>query len=642
MRKITGFFMAVLLAISFVTAQTITSMSPSNGQGPVLQADAGGGSGFTFPIFNGGSATFEQVGGDLAVFVQQGSNWVGIDGNAGSGWVYDQNWGHFWEGGGGFWFRVEETTKVRLQSKANNGVYLDYTINYTAPVRTDYKLTPREGTQYSAGDDGAIGVPLPHIDGSPAIQKEIDNFVYEVKIGGNWVALTSASDFQYQANGYSNTSAKNQWGYWTGGGIWGLWFQPITENYDIRIGYPTSNTKGGAIGDNWVEYKFIGNPNAPRPDPVTGSIVLGTTDNWEIPGWKLIWNDEFTDNHLDESKWNYEVGYFLNDDPGTWGFGNEELQHYTNSTNNVFVEDGKLNLKAFPDPKSGWSQNPGQVAPYSSGKIFSKDKYSFKYGRIDFCVKLPTIQGTWPACWMMPQDEIYGGWALSGEIDVMEAKGRLPNGSSGAIHFGGAWPDNKYIDGEYHFEEGNIGNFNVYSVVWEKESIKWYVNGKCFFIANNNQWKTKAVSEEENPFAPFDQEFFVIMNLAIGGWFDKGAVLNPADFPATMQIDYVRVYEPCDTCSGGVTAINKLANKKALTASFAGITNGQINLRLADGNYNVELYDLQGRQISKVNLNAINGVNATGLKTDKLSKGVVVLNVKKGNNSVLQQKILIK
>jgi len=532
------------LVFQNINKTTITAMTPT--QGPQITASFTGGAGFTYPTFNNDPAvTYAAVADDLKMFVKpvNSTTWIDIDNNAASGWIYDHNFGQFTDGGGGYWFNVTESIHVKLESKTS-GVNVVYTITFNEAVRNSYVITPYEGTTFTADANGSIGIPLPKIDGGAPIGKELDNFVYQININGQWVELGNSgqSGFTYAANGYNNMSDANQWGYWADY-IYGLWFQPIQEDMQIRIGYPLNGQKGGSVGSNYVNYTLIGNPDAPRPDVSDQEdIAIGTPSDPAIQGMNLIWQDEFNGTTLDTSKWNYEQGYYLNDDPNTWGWGNAELQHYTDSAQNVFVQDGKLNIRALNDPKS-FPQDPNRYAQYSSGKINTKNHFTLKYGRVDFRAKLPTGNGVWPALWMLPQDSPYGTWAASGEIDVMEARGRLPGSTSGAVHFGGTWPANQHISGEYHFPEGqNINNdYHVYSVVWEEDNIKWYVDGKFFFKVTNEQWYSLAAPN--NPNAPFDQPFYLIMNLALGGNFDGGISPNPSDIPATMQVDYVRVYK---------------------------------------------------------------------------------------------------
>lgn len=545
--KANGVTLDFTLVFQHINQTTITSMTPT--QGPQLTASYTGGAGFTYPIFNNDPAIiYEAVAHDLKLYVKpvNSNTWIDIDNNASSGWIYDVNFGQFTEGGGGYWFTVTESIHVKLESKSSSA-NLIYTIIFDEPVRNSYIITPYDGTSYAADMKGAIGIPLPKIDGGPPIGTEFGNFVYEINIDGQWVDMRDArqSGFVYSAGGYNHMSDADQWGYWADY-IYGLWFQPIQVDMQIRIGYPLNGQAGGSIGDNFVYYTLIGNPNAPRPDITDQEdIAIGTPSDPTIEGMTLIWQDEFNGTQLDTSKWNYEQGYYLSDDPNSWGWGNAELQHYTDSEQNVYVQDGKLNITALNDPKS-FPQDPNRYALYSSGKINTKDHFSFQYGRVDFRAKLPTGNGIWPAFWMLPDEDVYGPWAASGEIDIMEAKGRLPSTTSGAIHFGGQWPVNQYIAGEYHFPEGQTfaNDFHVYTLIWEEDNFKWYVNGKFFFKVARDQWYS--VAAPNNPNAPFDQPFYIIMNLAIGGHFDGGRSPDPGDIPATMQVDYVRVYKESD------------------------------------------------------------------------------------------------
>ncbi len=612
----TGATLDYTLVFNNIPTATITSMTPT--QGPVITASPAGGSGFTYPIFNGDpSIPYAAVASDLRLYVKpvNGTQWVSIDNNAASGWIYDSNFGQFTDGGGGYWFTVTESINVRLES-ASSGASLIYTINYPTPVRNNYLLTPYDGTQFTADELGAIGVPLPRIDGGAPVSYELGNFVYEIKINNVWVELGnySQSGFTYSGNGYNNLSDANQWGYWADY-IFGLWFRPIQVDMELRIGYPLNGQPGGAIGSNYIYYTFIGNPDAPRPDVSDlGNIEIGTPDNPAISGMDLIWQDEFSGSALNTGVWDYNTGYYLSDDPNSWGWGNNELEHYTDNTNNVYLADGKLNITALNEPRS-FPQDPSRIAPYSSGKINTRDSFSFQYGRIDFRAKLPTGNGIWPALWMLPVNDTYGAWAASGEIDVMEAKGRLPGITSGAVHFGGQWPVNRYISGEYVFPGGQTfdSDFHVYTLVWEEDNFKWYVDGVCFLKITREQWYTIGAPGNEN--APFDQPFYIIMNLAIGGHFDGGLAPDPEDIPATMQVDYVRVYKPGDGEDpepAPVTGITLNRSEAALAPGETVTLNATVTPSNA-GNKNVT-WSSGNPQVATVNNGVVTGV-ASGTAT---------------------------
>lgn len=258
---------------------------------------------------------------------------------------------------------------------------------------------------------------------------------------------------------------------------------------------------------------------------------VSAEENGHVPDWQITFEDEFDGEELDLSKWTIDTGNgFYNDGEWISGWGNNEDQYY--HEDNVRVEDGRLILEAREEQMS---DEHGEY-DFTSGKVLTRDNFYQAYGRFEARMKLPDGQGFWPAFWMMPQDDTYGGWAASGEIDIMENAGSETDRTSGAIHYGGLWPNNTYTHGEYDFTEGSTTEFNTYAVEWEPEEIRWYVNDDLFF--STSEWHTAGY---EYP-APFNQDFFLILNLAIGGWFD-GPTDDTTEFPAQVEVDYVRVYE---------------------------------------------------------------------------------------------------
>ncbi|MBQ6886781.1 MAG: family 16 glycosylhydrolase [Lachnospiraceae bacterium] len=542
------------------TADTSAVTALSAAAGTTISANRTGSGFIAFPnaIANGGS--FPTNADNLVAYVKKAgepdSAYVNIDNNAESGWVYNTNFGIEQYG---YWFKVEESgsINVKLALKDNENVSLVYDITYSDTVRDSYKVYANGATTITAdAKTGATGVVFPWLGGTTdanlPTNKELDTFVIEYynESTGSWVEFANAAEsgWYYQGNGYVNYSSKNQWGYFDDY-VFGLWFQPVTEDFKLRIGYPESGVKGDAVGSNYIEYQFIGAPNAYRPEDVEiGDISVGGegSDPYALDGWDLYFNDEFSGNTLDMSNWSYNTGYFLDpSDPNTFGWGNNEEEYYTDDADNIFVNDGALHLVAKYDPYTFTCTDAAQTkvtADYSSGKIISKDKVSFTYGRVDFRAKLPAGQGLWPALWLLPNDESYGTWAASGEIDVMEARGRVTNATSGTIHYGGAWPNNKYTGTDYIFPEGSTfdDGYHVYSVIWEEDNITWYVDGEFFQYIPKGQWYS---ANSNSDTAPFDQDFYLIMNLAVGGWFD-GGVLPTSDFSsAEMLVDYVRVYK---------------------------------------------------------------------------------------------------
>ena len=276
--------------------------------------------------------------------------------------------------------------------------------------------------------------------------------------------------------------------------------------------------------------------NTPHTITIDHTAVVRTGDA-EVrdtePDWELVWSDEFEGSELDMEKWNYDTGNgFYDGDEWVPGWGNEELQYY--KEDNVRVENGHLILEGrqLDEPIS---DEHGSY-DYSSGKITTENKFSQAYGRFEASMKLPEGNGYWPAFWMMPQDDAYGGWAASGEIDIMENAGHKTDVIGGAIHYGGVFPNNTHSTQDYTFTEGSTTDFNEYAVEWEPGEIRWYVNDELYYIAD--EWYTAG-----HPFpAPFDQEFYLILNLAIGGWYGK-LPDETTPFPGEVAVDYVRVYE---------------------------------------------------------------------------------------------------
>ena len=260
--------------------------------------------------------------------------------------------------------------------------------------------------------------------------------------------------------------------------------------------------------------------------PETTAPKPAATEAPELDGYNLLWHDEFDGDTLDESLWNYE--------PHAPGWTNEELQEYTTSTDNVFVKDGSLVIKAIKTEQDGKTH-------YTSGKVTGQGKTQFLYGKVTASAKVPEGKGLWPAIWMMPQDEQhYGQWPKCGEIDIMEVLGNETGKAYGTLHYGEPHADQQ---GTVELGSGAFaGDFHEYSVEWEPGEIRWYIDNTLYLTAND--WFTAVEGGDERPYpAPFDQDFFVQMNLAVGGTW-PGNPDETTDFDkAEFLIDYVRVYQ---------------------------------------------------------------------------------------------------
>lgn len=247
---------------------------------------------------------------------------------------------------------------------------------------------------------------------------------------------------------------------------------------------------------------------------------------YEADGYHLLWHDEFDGTELNLDNWTVEER-----EPG---WTNNELQAYVNSEENVYVEDGKLVLKANK------GKDAKGLTAYTSGKVNSKSKRQFLYGKVVVRAKVPAGQGLWPAIWMMPQDEsFYGQWPKCGEIDIMEILGNQTKILYSNIHYGLPHGESQ---GTYTLDTSFSKDYHEFGLEWEPDEMRFFVDGQLFHTVNN--WYTAVEGEDEVTYpAPFDQPFFVQMNLAVGGdW--PGDPDGTTDFDkAKLSVDYVRVYQ---------------------------------------------------------------------------------------------------
>lgn len=260
----------------------------------------------------------------------------------------------------------------------------------------------------------------------------------------------------------------------------------------------------------------------------------------------LVWHDEFDGDSLDMTKWSYQLGTHdvYGNSTGANNWGNNELQSY--GEDNIKLENGSLVITAQKEEQKVNGKS------FTSGRITSRGKFTTLYGYVEARIKLPAVSGMWPAFWMLPQPtstdktgNVYGGWARNGEIDIMEARGRLPTEIDTTLHFGDSYPQNTYKS-KKAYPQAPITEWHTYAVDWRKEYIAWTVDGEETFRMTYDRWWTAAVSAEENPYAPYDQPFYILLNLAVGGTYDpQGAddIKANKDFiSASMYVDYVRVY----------------------------------------------------------------------------------------------------
>ena len=225
----------------------------------------------------------------------------------------------------------------------------------------------------------------------------------------------------------------------------------------------------------------------------------------------LVWSDEFdVDGAPDSSKWGYDLG------TGTDGWGNQEVQSYTNAAANSSVSGGTLKINLI---KSG--------STYTSARLKSENKFEFTYGKVEVRAKLPVGGGTWPAIWMLGENYATNTWPSCGEIDIMEHKGNQPNVIYGTLHYPGNSGGNG--NGNNTTIANASSEFHIYKTVWSPTSIQIFVDDVLFHsVANSSS-------------LPFNSDFFMILNVAMGGTF--GGAVDPAFTQSSMEVDYVRVYQ---------------------------------------------------------------------------------------------------
>lgn len=314
-------------------------------------------------------------------------------------------------------------------------------------------------------------------------------------------------------------------------------------------------------GELETPHSFTINVSAASGTPDDGTPDDGTPGDAPSDGWTLVWSDEFDGSAIDSAKWEHEV----NCDGG----GNNEKQCYTADAANSYVEDGLLKIVALPAQ--------GKSLPYSSARLRSLNKGDWTYGRFEVRAKIPTGQGSWPAIWMLPTDWVYGGWPNSGEIDIFESvnlgvpfndgSGKVQSDVYGTLHYGEDWPNNAHSGLPYQLPNGAMpsDDFHTYAIEWEQGEIRWYVDGvhyqtqRSSEVAYNTSGQADGLihkgwftdSDTDGVLltdAPFDQDFHMILNFAVGGSWPEAVNAGGVDASAfhasnTFEIDFVRVYE---------------------------------------------------------------------------------------------------
>jgi len=294
--------------------------------------------------------------------------------------------------------------------------------------------------------------------------------------------------------------------------------------------------------------------------------------NISAQDWELVWSDEFDSTSLDLDSWTYEIG-------GN-GWGNNELQYYTDREENLYLQDGKLIIKAIEENYGG--------RPYTSARIKTQNKRFYQYGKIEAGIKQPYGQGIWTAFWMMGQNISSAGWPACGEIDIMEMIGGQDRENTvyGTAHWDNNSDHAQYGD-SYTLSSGTFSDdFHVFSIEWNQNSIKWYVDN---ILYNTIDLTPSGLSE-------FHQEFFIILNLAVGGTW-PGYPDTTTVFPQYLEVDYVRVYQD----EGGYPYVNIISPED--NSVFDLYPDIQVEVEAGDPNSTIQRIELyQGEALIGIDL----------------------------------------
>jgi beta-glucanase (GH16 family) len=284
-------------------------------------------------------------------------------------------------------------------------------------------------------------------------------------------------------------------------------------SYDFNFGnYATKHDVSGTLV---YKYPFSGTYNvtvtATSSSGETISKILSVTVAVAL---KLVWADEFDKpGSPDPAHWGFDLG------TGDNGWGNHELENYTNRQANALVSNGTLKIIAIKEPYNG--------SPFTSARMLSNNLYSFQYGKIDVRAKLPAAIGTWPAIWMLGDNVSTAGWPACGEIDIMEQSGGQKSTVYGTLHY--PTEAGQYGDGSSINIPDASTAFHNYAAMWTPNSIQLSVDGQVYYTLGNNSS------------IPFNHPFFIILNVAMGGNF--GGTVDPSFTSDSMVVDYVHVYQ---------------------------------------------------------------------------------------------------
>jgi beta-glucanase (GH16 family) len=459
-------------------------------------------------------------------------------------------------------FAATEGTAATVTAKLSKPASETVTVNYTTtfgPARAGRDYTPVAGTLTFAPNVTQRSFSVATFDdskhqGNRGVQVELSNPTGGAALGIPPVARVNIQDNET----YDPTLLDDFETYpylWSADGL------TVLTNPEIAAGSPKAlpgqgayehvlqagpkNGRGGAkfgrkfaIGQDWsdaagLSFWFYGQNS--------GRAIDVKLQNNQPPGgsaaskWKLAWSDEFSSragSAPDSNIWGHEIGDGVA--IGNPGWGNDELEYYTDSTANA-ATDGRGNLAITVKAADGTQQCYYGPCKYTSARLLTKNRFEIAYGRVEARIKVPRGAGLWPAFWMLGTDIDQVNWPQTGEIDIMEHVGRLPNQVFGTLH-GPGYSGGQSYGGIYNLDQPVADAFHTFTIEWQPNKIVWYIDGIQYHQATPNdafmqgkQWV-------------YNHPFFMLLNVAVGGNFG-GAVGADTTFPQSMLVDYVRLYQ---------------------------------------------------------------------------------------------------
>lgn len=281
--------------------------------------------------------------------------------------------------------------------------------------------------------------------------------------------------------------------------------------------------------------EIISSSTEPISSETTSSSKPESFKGYAPEGYSVYWQDEFSGSKLGEH-WEPMIGDGSN--YGVYRWGNNEDQYYTE--HNFYLKEDVLHIFAQKE-RIVTEEHTYEV---TSARLRTKGKVTTTYGYIESRIKLPAGTGLWPAFWMLPEGNFQDmWWPTSGEIDIMEARGRIPDTYGATLHSGSSRNADVYYNKDYRFTDSDITEYHCYGVEWTKESFKFYIDGMMFHEVKPSQYQNgNPLYTEYSANAPFDQPFHLLLNLAVGGNYDNGKTVDENFVEAEMLVDYVRIY----------------------------------------------------------------------------------------------------